>query len=75
MGKAPQKKFLVVKDEDINKHLNNHDKKELTRLMDKIEKGRRMEGKSANNFYLVINQDEPYADEVIEIMKNNNHWG
>lgn len=27
------------------------------------------------NTYLVINTDEPYADEVIEIMKRHGHWG
>lgn len=25
--------------------------------------------------YLVINTDEPYADEIIEILKRNGHWG
>lgn len=27
------------------------------------------------NTYLVINTDEPYADEIIEIMKRHGHWG
>ncbi len=72
---GPKKKFLVVKSEDIEKHLNNFDRKELGRIMAKIEKGRSMEGKNDSNFYLVINQDEVYSKEVIEIMKRNNHWG
>lgn len=25
--------------------------------------------------YLVINTDEPYINEIIEILKKNNHWG
>lgn len=25
--------------------------------------------------YLVINTDEPYAEEVIDILKRNGHWG
>lgn len=25
--------------------------------------------------YIVINTDEPYADEIIEIMKRYGHWG
>ena len=72
---GPRKKFLVVKNEDIEKHLNNFDRKELSRIMSKIEKGRSMEGKNESNFYLVVNQDEPYANEIKEIMKRNNHWG
>lgn len=72
---GPRKKFLVVKNEDIEKHLNNFDRKELGRIMAKIEKGRAMEGKNESNFYLVINQDEPYSKEIQVIMKRNNHWG
>ena len=75
MGEAPIKKFLVVKDEDIEKHLNSFDKKELSRLMGKIAKGRAMEGKNEDNFYLVINQDEPYAFKIKEIMQRHGHWG
>jgi len=26
------------------------------------------------NEYLVINTDEPYAEEIIEILKRNGHW-
>lgn len=27
------------------------------------------------NTYIVINTDEPYADEIIEILKRHGHWG
>jgi len=32
-------------------------------------------GKITPATYLVINTDEPYADEIIEIMKRYVHWG
>lgn len=68
-------KFTVVKNEDIEKHLDDRDKSELSRILWKIEQGRYEEGKEAVNKYLVVNVDEPYAPEIIKIMKANGHWG
>jgi hypothetical protein len=56
-------------------HLNNFEQRELTRLMNKIQMGRKLAGKPNDNFYLVVNTDEPYADQIIEIMKANGHYG
>lgn len=67
-------KFTVLKNEDIMQHLSNFDRKDLIRILTKIEKGRQLAGKTASNMYLIINTDEPYADKIIEIMKENNHW-
>lgn len=30
---------------------------------------------ASNNTYIVINTDEPYAPEVVEILKRYGHWG
>lgn len=68
-------KFTVVKNEDVEKHLDDRDKSELSRILWKIEQGRHEEGKEAKNAYLIINVDEPYTSEIIEIMKANKHWG
>ncbi|MDY7043732.1 hypothetical protein RVS70_05885 [Virgibacillus sp. M23] len=40
-----------------------------------IEDGRIENGKKPSNSYVVINLDEPYINEVIEILKNHGHWG
>ncbi len=40
-----------------------------------IAKMRLLEGKVPCPEYIVINTDEPYAPEVIEIMKRYGHWG
>lgn len=69
------KKFLVIKEEDIYRHLNTLDKKELTRILNKITNGRKLEGKAPDNTYVVVNTDESYIDRIIEIMKSNGHWG
>ena len=68
-------KFTVIKNDDINKYLDDRDKSELSRILWKIGQLRYEEGKETENKYLVINTDESYAPKVVEIMKENNHWG
>lgn len=68
-------KFTVLKNEDVNQHLDDRDKSELSRILWKIEQGRYEAGKEAANTYLVVNVDEPYAPQVIGIMKDHGHWG
>ena len=67
-------KYTIIKNEDVNKHLDDRDKSELSRILWKIEQGRYEEGKEASNTYIMINTDEPYVNEVIEIMKSNGQW-
>jgi uncharacterized protein YaaQ len=67
-------KFTVLKNEDIKKHLTEVQKDELDSIIETIENGRLGEGKRRGNTYIVINTDEPYVQEVIEIMKRNGHW-
>lgn len=69
-----QRKFTVIKDEDVSKYLNDHDRRELSRILWKMNELRVRENKSVNA-YLVVNIDETYAPEVVEIMKANGHWG
>lgn len=68
-------KFTVVKNADLNTYLDDNDRNTFYYLVeDKIEYTKELEGKKENT-YLVINTDEPYADEIIEILKRNRHWG
>jgi len=69
-------KYVVIKIEDYFKYVKSPFKAAmLNNDLEDIEKGRKVDGKNPKNTYLVINTDEPYADEVIEIMKRNGHWG
>ncbi|WP_018306316.1 hypothetical protein [Desulfitobacterium hafniense] len=70
-----QEKFLVLKVDDIKGYATKSQKRELTGLMNRIEWMRKSAGKSVGNKYLVINTDEPYAPEVVDIMKRHGHWG
>ncbi|MED3792445.1 hypothetical protein P4571_08310 [Niallia alba] len=68
-------KYLHFKLSDCSKYLSEQDQMQLVRISEKITNRRKEEGKNQDNTYLVINTDESYADEVIEIMKSNGHWG
>lgn len=71
-------KFVVIKREDLQRYTNAAATGVMIDwLAELIDKGRLASGKTpaSNNRYLVINTDEPYADEIIEIMKRYGHWG
>lgn len=67
-------KFLIVKTDDINNYLEEKEKNTLKDIVYEVNMLRHIHGKKENT-YLVINTDEPYADEIIEILKKNGHWG
>lgn len=67
-------KFSVFKNEDIEQ-LTHHEKVALGHIAESIEQNRKASGKNPRNTYLVINTDEAYADQVIDILKANGHWG
>lgn len=66
-------KFLVIKREyiDCPKGREYEERLSETAKVNRIITTRKTDSPQ----YLVINQDEPYADEVIEIMKRHDHWG
>lgn len=69
-------KFTVIKNEDLDSAYLMYPalSRDFELLQTKIKRHREYEGKKENT-YLVINTDEPYADEVIEILKRHGHWG
>ena len=73
MLEGMQMKFTVLKNDDIL-NLEPDSLSALDRVVGEIMDNRKAEGKKSNT-YLVINTDEPYAAEVIEIMKSHGHWG
>lgn len=65
---------VVLKNADIEK-MNMEKQANLSEIQLDIARKRKEEGKRGFPKYLVINTDEPYADEVIDILKKNGHWG
>lgn len=68
-------KFLVLKNEDLDRYLELGQEDNLYDIVQTVDTGRLVDGKVSDRHYIVINQDEPYADEVIEILKRHGHWG
>ncbi|MZK53472.1 hypothetical protein [Clostridium beijerinckii] len=64
-----KQKFIVIKREDADKYLPNHDKIDLRHILRQINEGRAKEGKKDNE-YLVVNKDEPYAGLVENLILN-----
>jgi hypothetical protein len=69
-----EQKFTVVKNEDIQNHLTESERQQLNQLLWKVDQSRFHAGKSVN-VYLVVNIDEPYAPDVVSILKDYGHWG
>ncbi|MBY8913288.1 hypothetical protein KY305_11110 [Bacillus sp. YC2] len=66
-------KFVVLKADDIKDHLNWGERAVFRTLIEKVRIGREAEGKAVND-YAVINRDEPYINEVTDIMRKHGHW-
>ena len=67
-------KYIVIKQEDMTKHASEQDRIDLSRILKNIRISRVKFNKKPSNQYLVVNIDEDYADEVVDILKKNNHW-
>lgn len=73
-----ERRFTIVNERDFQKYVYESAQDDFIRVVnlvaDYIENGRIEDGKKPYNNYMVINLDEPYVDEVIEIMKRHGHW-
>ncbi|ASA20915.1 hypothetical protein [Paenibacillus donghaensis] len=67
-------KFTVIKNEDIARLAPGYADL-LNLILSQIALDRMARGKDTAPIHLVINEDEFYAGEVIEILKRNGHWG
>lgn len=67
------RKYIVIKVEDIQKYLEPEDIETLNEILHHISNFRKLFGKK-DNTYLVINTDEPYAGLVAQILKDHGHY-
>lgn len=58
---------IVIKIDDTDKYLSEHQKRELNNILLTINKGRLSDKKPLNE-YLVINKDEKYADKIQKLI-------
>lgn len=59
---------LVLKWDDICRACSDQECFELGRLVGKIQYYRELNGKKKVPEYYVVNQDEPYAQEVLDVI-------
>lgn len=67
-------KYTVIKNDDIEQFMNDREKLILQELLYSMNLRKKKEGKAVDHQYLVINTDEQYSPQVIDILKANNHW-
>ncbi len=63
-------KFIVLKIADCNEFLSAYEQNELALICDTISLGRLKQNKQLNHYW-VVNQDEPYASKVGELIEQN----
>lgn len=69
------KKHIVIKIEDLYR-INSFFKIEMLKNdLNDIQASRKADGKEPCPEYIVINTDEPYINEIIDILKKHNAWG
>lgn len=73
-----ERRYTVINERDVEKHLSIGEQQDLAIMLDRmlgnIEHGREKDGKKPFNSYIVINTDEPYIDEIVDVMKRNGHF-
>lgn len=62
-----EEKYIVIKKENLDL-LTPIGKKTFLDRIEHLNKEMERKGKSTKNKYLVVNQDEPCADEILEII-------
>lgn len=70
-----KRSHLVLKLDDIEKVLIDKRKEQLADICRFIRDNRKIREKNPAPEYIVINTDEPYINDIIEILKKNGHWG
>jgi hypothetical protein len=65
-------KYLVCKWDDINKYLNNSEKRRLSMIIDKISVNRHKDGKAEKNFAVVSESMDIYSDVVDKVLNEIN---
>lgn len=64
-----EQKWVVFNNKDINRYLDENEQRSLSHFYQKVYNGRMKEGKPINS-YIVCNEDEPYSNEIWEVLKN-----
>ena len=67
-------KFLVWKLEDVLAVCTPAELQKLDTIVDRMIHKKQAEGRDTVSRYIVVNLDEPYADEVRDVLKKHGDW-
>lgn len=65
--------FTIIKNDDIDKYLNDEMRVSLGLILSRISVARMQDGKKGVNEYYVCNKDEPYSDKVLNAILEGEH--
>lgn len=68
-----ENKYLVLKWDDIRTFLHPNDGEKLEEILEVIGGGRKEEDKK-DNTYVVVSEDEPYAEIVWKLIEMEETW-
>ncbi|PER40830.1 hypothetical protein COL26_21980 [Bacillus thuringiensis] len=73
-----ERRYTVLNEKDLERYVNEEKREEFRQILNEalgeIEDGRLCDDKKAYNSYIVINTDESYINEIIEVMKRHGHF-
>ncbi|MGQ7108386.1 hypothetical protein ACUN13_29605 [Bacillus cereus group sp. Bce041] len=73
-----ERRYTVLNEKDLERYVNEEKREEfrqiLNEVLGEIEDGRLCDDKKPYNSYIVINTDEPYINEIIEVMKRHGYF-
>jgi hypothetical protein len=73
-----ERRYTILNMKDIQKYGTTEQVENMFEAIDDVQTsihfGREKDGKKPYNSYIIINVDEPYIDEIIDVMKRNGHW-
>ena len=64
-------KYGVLKIDEVEKYCSEESLRALDQVVQEISDGRARDGKDYVNVYMVVNTDEPYADEVRDLIEKH----
>ncbi|MGE7091660.1 hypothetical protein ACQKII_09455 [Lysinibacillus sp. NPDC048646] len=72
------RKYTILSHKDLNKYIDPFTQNEMWIMLDRIagniEDGREKDGKKPFNSYITINTDEPFINEIIDVLKKHGRW-
>lgn len=73
-----ERHYTIINERDVDKYLTEEEKQDLEGALSYylgiIEEARLENDKKPYNSYIVVNTDEPYVNEIIEVMKRHGHF-